>query len=56
MSKPDRRNAHRQSVTMAFCGMAAALSVVILLTGGLIPVMTYVSPLAAGILLLPVLA
>lgn len=55
--RPGKRSeAHRQSVTIAYSGMAAALSVVLLLTGSLIPIMTYVSPLAAGLLLLPVMA
>jgi hypothetical protein len=35
--------------------MMCALSVVLMLMGGLIPVMLYVAPLLAGILLLPVL-
>lgn len=57
MSMPgNRRSAHRQSTVIAYGSMAAALSVVILLSGGLIPVMTYVSPLLAGLILLPVLA
>lgn len=57
MSTPDRRrSAHRKSTAMAYSSMAAALSVVILLSGGLIPIMTYISPLFAGVLLLPVLA
>ena len=58
MNQPNsnRRHGHRQSVTVAYSGMAAALSVVLLLTGSLVPVMTYVSPLAAGVLLLPVMA
>ena len=51
-----RERGHRQSTVIAYSGMAAALSVVLLLTGSLIPIMTYVSPLAAGILLLPVMA
>ena len=40
---------------IAFCAMMAALSAVIMLTGGLIPVLTYCSPLLAAILLIPVL-
>ena len=55
MNGKRRSSAQRQSRIAAFCGMAAALSVVLMLTGGLIPVMTYVSPLAAGIILLPVM-
>ena len=44
-----------QTLRIAFCGMMAALSVVLMLMGGLIPMMLYIAPLAAGILLLPVL-
>ena len=40
---------------IAFCAMMAALGTVIMLTGGLIPVLTYCSPLLASILLIPVL-
>ena len=40
---------------IAFCAMMAALGTVIMLTGGLIPVLTYCSPLIAAILLVPVL-
>lgn len=41
--------------TVAFCSLMAALGAVLMLTGGLIPVMTYCSPLLAGVLLIPVL-
>lgn len=51
----ERNKSRRQSMLVAFCGMMVALSVVLMLTGGLIPIMTYVSPLAAGLLLLPVM-
>ena len=40
---------------IAFCAMMAALGTVIMLTGGLIPVLTYCSPLIASFLLIPVL-
>ena len=50
-----RKSARRQSVTVAFCGMAAALSVVIMLIGGVIPVATYAVPMLCGSLLLPIL-
>ena len=40
---------------IALCAMMAALSTVIMLSGGLIPVFTYCSPLLASILLIPVL-
>lgn len=55
MADGKRLSAREQSMRIAFCGMMVALSVVLMLTGGLIPVMTYVSPLGAGLLLLPVL-
>lgn len=50
-----RKSARQQSVTIAFCGMAAALSVVIMLIGGVIPVATYAVPMLCGTLLLPIL-
>jgi hypothetical protein len=50
-----RKSARQQSVTVAFCGMAAALSVVIMLIGGVIPVATYAVPMLCGTLLLPIL-
>ena len=40
---------------VAFCSIMAALGTVIMLTGGLIPVFTYCSPLLASLLLIPVL-
>lgn len=50
-----RKNARKQSVTVAFCGMAAALSAVIMLIGGVIPAATYAVPMLCGALLLPIL-
>ena len=47
--------ARKQSMTTAFCGMAAGLSMVILLLGGVIPVATYAVPMLCGLLLLPIL-
>ena len=44
-----------QAYTVAFCSLMAALGAVLMLTGGLVPVMTYCSPLLAGVLLIPVL-
>ena len=40
---------------MAFCGMAAALSVAVMLLGGLIQIGAYAAPLFCGILLVPVM-
>ena len=47
--------ARKQSMMIAFCGMAAGLSMVILLLGGVIPVATYAVPMLCGLLLLPIL-
>lgn len=47
--------ARRQSMMVAFCGMAAGLSMVIMLLGGVIPVATYAVPMLCGLLLLPIL-
>ena len=55
MSGIRRGNSRRQSAKIAFCGMMIALSVALMLSGGLIPIATYCAPMAAGILLLPVL-
>ena len=40
---------------MAYCGMAAALSVVIMLLGGVLPMAVYAVPMLCGLILLPVL-
>ena len=50
-----RKKARHQSAMIAFCGMTVALSVVLLLLGGVIPVATYAVPMLAGLLLLPAL-
>ena len=49
-----RADSRRQSARIALCGLLAALSVVLMLGGGLIPVATYCAPMAAAVLLLPV--
>lgn len=49
-----RKNKSR-AYTVAFCSLMAALGAVLMLTGGLVPVMTYCSPLLAGVLLIPVM-
>lgn len=46
---------HQQSRRMALCGLMAALSLVVLLMGGLIPLATFACPMLAMICLLPVL-
>lgn len=53
--KNDAKTAYSPSFLVAFCSLMAALGVVLMMTGGLIPVMTYCSPLLAGVLLVPVL-
>ena len=40
---------------MAFCGLLTALSVTLMLAGGMVPIATYCVPMAAGLLLLPIL-
>ena len=55
MAQNNRRNSRKASTQMAFCGLMTALSVTLMLAGGLIPIATYCVPMAAGILLLPVL-
>ena len=44
----------RRSTRIAFCGVLSALSVVFMIVSGLIPLATYISPMIAGVLLLPV--
>ncbi len=51
----NRRRSHQQSSKIAFCGLMVALSVSLMFTGGFIPIATYCAPMAAGILLLPIL-
>ena len=51
----NRKSARQQSMMIAFCGMAAGLSVVIMLLGGVIPIATYAVPMLCGLLLLPIL-
>ncbi len=55
MSASRRNSSREQSAKIAFCGLLVALCVVLMLSGGLIPIATYCAPMAAGILLLPVL-
>ena len=50
-----RNKARRQSLMAAYCGMAAGLSVVIMLMGGVIPAAAYAVPMLCGLMLLPVL-
>lgn len=50
-----KKNNNIFSRPVAFCSIMAALGTVMMLTGGLIPVFTYCSPLLASLLLIPVL-
>lgn len=51
----NRTSSRQQSGRIAFCGLMAALSVALMLTGGLIPLATYCAPMVSGVLLLPIL-
>lgn len=51
----NRSRSRKESSKIAFCGLMVALSVVLMLTGGLIPIATYCAPMAGGLLLLPIL-
>ena len=51
----NRSRSREQSGKIAFCGLMSALSVVLMLTGGFIPVATYCAPMAGGLLLLPIM-
>ena len=51
----NRSKARKQSMMAAFCGMAASLSMAVMLLGGVIPIATYAVPMLCGLLLLPIL-
>ena len=53
--KNESKTQYSPSFPVAFCSLMAALGAVLMMTGGLIPVMTYCSPLLAGVLLIPVM-
>jgi len=53
--KKDGKSGYSASFLVAFCSLMAALGVVLMMAGGLIPVLTYCSPLLAGVLLIPVM-
>ena len=55
MAGQNRSASRKQSGKIAFCGMMVALSVALMLTGGLIPIATYCAPMISGVLLLPIL-
>lgn len=50
-----RSQSRYQSSKIAYCGLMVALSVTLLLCGGLIPIATYCAPMFCGVLLLPIL-
>lgn len=50
-----RLGSRQQSRKVAFCGLMVALSVTLMLCGGLIPIATYCVPMGCGVLLLPIL-
>lgn len=49
----NRQSSRYQSSRIAFCGLTAALSIVLMISGGIIPIATYCVPMMAGVLLLP---
>jgi len=51
----NRSRSRKESRKIAFCGLMVALSVALMLSGGLIPIATYCAPMACGLLLLPIL-
>ena len=55
MAQTRRGESRRQSAKMAFCGLMVGLSAALMLAGGIIPIATYCAPMAAGLLLLPVM-
>ena len=55
MASESRRKTSRDaSLRIAFCGMATALSLTLMLTGAMLSVATYAVPMFCGFLLLPV--
>lgn len=55
MAGQNRSGSRKQSSKIAFCGMMVALSVALMLMGGLIPIATYCAPMLSGVLLLPIM-
>ena len=49
------RARNRPAFTVAFCGITAALGAAVMIAGGFFGVMTYAAPLAAMVMLVPVL-
>ena len=53
MSRRDQTETNAKKV--AFCGMAAALSVVFMMLASVIPIFGYIGPMAASVLLIPIM-
>jgi hypothetical protein len=51
----NRQQSRSQSNRAAFCGLMVALSVALMIMGGVVPVATYAVPMFSAVLLLPVL-
>ena len=51
----NREQNRKLTHALAFCSLMAALGTALMTTGDLVPVLTYCSPLLAGVLLVPVL-
>ncbi len=51
----EKQAMHKRSAEIAFCGMFAALTIALMLLGGVIPLATYLVPMLCGLLLLPVM-
>ncbi len=54
MTENQRDRSRRKSRLTAFCGMAAGLSVAVMVLGGVLQIATFAAPLLAAVLLLPV--
>ncbi|MBQ7487875.1 MAG: hypothetical protein IJT77_10325 [Clostridia bacterium] len=50
----NRTSSRYQSTKAAFCGLMVALSIVLMLAGGIIPIATYAVPMFSALLLLPI--
>ena len=51
----NRTTSRASSSKAAFCGLMVALSIVLMLAGGIIPIATYAVPMFSALLLLPIL-
>ena len=55
MRRTSVRKQSNPAYRLALCSLMAALSVAMMLASSLIPILTYASPLAAGVMLIPVI-